>query len=63
MTTRVHARRPYSAAETKQVEPDPDPPSSVDVAQLAQDWLEEIDALLQENAELFVRQYRQHGGQ
>lgn len=64
MPERTRARRPHTTEETAPVEEAPPPaPGASSLADEAKDWLDEIDAVLTENADEFVRQYVQRGGQ
>lgn len=62
MATRVRAKRPHTTEETAPIEDEqPIVPSAL--TEQAQDWIDEIDGVLQENAEQFVREYVQKGGE
>lgn len=60
MTDREQARRPAPARETTDAEVETG--ESMDV-EVIEDLLDEIDEILEENAEEFVRNYVQKGGQ
>lgn len=64
MTKRVQKEKP--APQERKAEAAPQPTVDEDaqaLAEEAKDWLDEIDAVLEENAEEFVKGYIQKGGQ
>ena len=59
---RKQARKRRAEEEAEVVETD-DEPAAVELAEKIDDLLDEIDSVLEENAEEFVKNYVQKGGQ
>lgn len=62
MPTRIKAKPSRKRETTEVEEPQPEAHGS-ELAELAKDWLDEIDKVLEGEAEEFVRNYVQKGGQ
>lgn len=62
MPTRIKAKPSRKRKTTEVEEPQPEAHGS-DLADLAQEWLEEIDKVLEGEAEGFVRNFVQKGGE
>lgn len=56
----VKTKQPVEKKQEEQVEP---AKAETDILEESKDWLDEIDELLEENAEEFVSAYVQKGGQ